>query len=90
MESLREIMLKHVYSALVKNNWKRDRTARDLEISVRGLRNYIRELRKNGYNIPDSPYHIKKVIDDFSCKIFPTNEERLRYLDNPHLVVKHI
>ena len=83
---LREVMLEYIHSVFVENNYSRSETARDLGINIRSLFNYIKDIEQ--YNIGIIP---KSKFDGFQEKkrlsektVFPTNKERLRYLDNPN------
>ena len=65
-------------------------TAKILGISDRGLRHKIEKMREAGYDVIKG--HKPKLIDysqvDFNLipknkRYFPTNEERIRHLNNP-------
>ena len=45
-----------IMQALEANNWNRTYAARDLGVSLRMLRYYIKNVRKKGVDIPESPY----------------------------------
>jgi Mn-dependent DtxR family transcriptional regulator len=66
--TLRDHLLWIVYKYLAKNKWCRTTTALELDIAVRSVRNYINELRKKGYEIPDSKYHPVKKCQN--CEYF--------------------
>lgn len=73
-----------VYEELKKNGWRRDDTSLALGVSTTTVSNYIRKLRHLGYEILDAPKGTKSnVIKCEGVRGMPSNEERLRYLDNP-------
>lgn len=55
MPTLRKIMLDGIHWALMKNHWRRGKTAKELGISQRGLSIYINEMKEKGYFIRPSP-----------------------------------
>lgn len=72
MKTLKEIKLDYVEEVYTKCKQDRQLSALVLDISDRGLRNYLKELGK-----------IKSRVDHTRESAFPLNEERLRYLDSP-------
>lgn len=55
-KSLKDIEREAVIAVLRTFNWNRMAAARHLIISVRTIRNLIRQYKKEGYYISDSPY----------------------------------
>jgi len=72
----RKEFLDKVCQILVKYNGSRARTAEELGLSARCLRNYI--------NMLDEKIESKHAVTNFSCSCFPTNEERLAHSDYPN------
>lgn len=74
-----------LYNELKKNGWNRAETGYSLGVSSTTISNYIRKMRHVGYEIPnaDDCKAKPKVKDYDGVRGIPTNEERLRYLDNP-------
>ena len=82
-KTLRRIILEHVIFMLNACEFNRTKTAKILDISDRGLRSMIKECRQNGLLAP----LLKNKVKQYSCSSFPTNEERIKNLDEfPNLV----
>ncbi len=83
--TLQELKYSYVFYVLVKNDYKRERTAKELDISLRGLRDILKQLASKGFDVsPRYPYapEKKKECDIFvSNHMMPTNEERIAYSD---------
>jgi predicted transcriptional regulator len=83
--TLKEFKHFYVHYILKKNKYNRSEAAAELGISPRSLRHYIAEFKN--YGISDDFVSVKEkeasiIIDDVIYKYkFPTNEERLAYLD---------
>ena len=69
---LKDVMLQHIAKTLAENNGNRAKTAKDLGISVRGLRNYLPLLKAKGFETYDH---------EIEESVFPTNSQRLKHLD---------
>ena len=81
---LRTYILKFIYNELKKNNFKRGKTAEKLGISARTLRNYVPMLEEEGYEVPKDPRQHGRGGGDPLYYPFPTNEERINHMENPH------
>jgi hypothetical protein len=83
--TLRHKILTIIHDALVRNGYKRAQTARELNIPVRSLFNYIVEIKKRnmkfGETVPAIPTN--ENFSKTGPRIFPTNQERLNYLNKP-------
>ena len=53
--TIHEVVYAFTYAALLQNNFNRVRTAKSMNISIRGLRNKISEMKYIGFVIPDGP-----------------------------------
>ena len=51
IKTLKELGLEHIHKTLVYCDWDRNEAHKILDISSRGLRNKIKELRDLGYKI---------------------------------------
>ena len=51
---LRLALYEIIYTYLSKNNFNRSDTAVELGVSIRAMRNYVKELKEMGYHIPDN------------------------------------
>lgn len=67
----REKILKITYDLFIANNWKTTRVAELMNVSRVTVLTRKRELEALGYEVPK----------DYSCICFPTNEYRIRHLD---------
>ena len=65
----------------------RTKAAKILDISIRSLRNYLNAMKANGVDIKMLDVKARSEASNFK-KIFPTNKERLDYLDNRHPQMK--
>lgn len=77
---LQEVKLHYVNFALKLNGGNRVQTAKYLGISLRGLRNQINKFKE--YKITEERPIEEVVSPEGIVFKFPTNEERLQYLDN--------
>lgn len=73
--TLDEVKLRYVRYALHINGGNRVKTAEYLGVSLRGIRNYINKMKEAGL-------YEHNYADDLAIDFrFPTNEQRLEYLD---------
>ena len=80
--NLRTILIEHVFGIYCFCNGNSSETSRLLGINYRTCRNYLREAEENGYIFEKEAEKIKEVKEpEYKCKIFPTNEFRVRYRD---------
>jgi len=79
MLSLENAKHEHIYFCLVKNGFNQRRTAKELAISDRGLRNCIYRMRALGYEIPERI--TKEQADEYFVHGMATNEQRLQDAD---------
>ena len=82
--TLDEVKLRYVRYTLYMNNGHRQNTADQLAISIRTVRNYIKEMKRQGLVENDHREIVKdtQAFLDFLYKM-PSNDERLKHLDNP-------
>jgi len=63
--TLQKTIHDHIYNILIKNNWNRTATAKDLMVSVRTVHNYVKKLRFFGYyvgnNEDNEPIEIRRL-----------------------------
>lgn len=75
----------HIYKVLGMNLGNQVEIAKALGISVRTLRNYTRKMRKLGWkitnNLTETEARARKVKKETTEYNFPTNKERLRYIN---------
>ena len=88
MKTLKQMTYEYTIFTLQHFEGNRTRACESLDISMRTMRNYIAEIRvnpnfKNLVDVVDKPELMAHGISESKiiCKIFPTNEERLKYLD---------
>ena len=80
-------MAEHVIETLTRHNGNKDSAARELQICIRSMDRYCKELSEK---YPDFQYYARRVYESDNKKYskgyeMPTNKERLAYADNPHL-----
>lgn len=51
-----ELRRAYIYSTLADNNFNRTNTAKAMGVNVKTVTNWVRNLRNNGYNVPESKY----------------------------------
>lgn len=83
MMTIKQLVMLHVMDCLLKNDYNRTYTAKELGISKRCLTDKINLYRSLGYDIKRlvSEREVGKE-QDWYVKGFPTNEERLLHLDS--------
>jgi hypothetical protein len=82
--TLRDLKYNYIYYVLLKNSYNRSVSARELGISDRGMRNYIQDMKRLGFET-DKPKkeNKKEELNEYavSTYVMPDNEERLKYID---------
>lgn len=53
--SLVKIKAEMIFNTLKNNDWNRAKTARDLKLCIRTIRNWIPTLKELGYTVPSNP-----------------------------------
>lgn len=51
-----ELRRAYIYSTLADNNFNRTNTAKAMGVNVKTVTNWVRNLRNNGYHVPESKY----------------------------------
>jgi len=85
IKTLEEAKHEHCLAALKKCDWNRQEAAKILGISVRGLFNYIKKMNiviPEQKDIAQQAAKKKFEFERRANKLFPTNEERIHYMDN--------
>jgi biotin operon repressor len=77
--TLEEVKFNYIYGKLLENNGDRSKTAEELGISRRGITDYIKKMKLEGYFIPDKRRSLE--LDPEEDQLFPTNQQRLRHAD---------
>ncbi len=60
--NLKFVVLKYVYKTLMTLDWNRSWTASDLGISLRSVRDYIKDMRRIGWTVPNGATGGRKQI----------------------------
>lgn len=89
--TIKRLNYDHAFKTMIDNEFNMTQTAKVLGISLRCLRNWRNEMEKMGYDfkyrnalaIEAKEAREKKEIE-LKYTGFASNEERLRYRDNPH------
>lgn len=83
--TLQELKYSYILYVLVKNDYVKLKTAKELGISIRGLRDTLKQMKAKGYIIPEkvSSETEEGYVADLSVSnhIMPTNKERIAYKD---------
>lgn len=83
--TLQELKYSYILYVLVKNDYKREPTAKELGISPRGLRDTLKQMASKGFDVnsrsPNAPEHKKEDELAVSSHVMPTNKERIAYRD---------
>lgn len=79
VKTLKEVVIEYIYKVLEENDFVRNKTARQLDISTRTITNYIYDMRKMGLYIPKYNQDNKYIAECRMYSIFPSNEYRLKY-----------
>jgi hypothetical protein len=85
--TLQDLKYSFILYTLIKNDYVKEKTAKELGISIRGLRDTLKQMQSKGYKVSkDNPPVIEKNNDDgldlsVSTHIMPSNEERIAYRD---------
>ena len=87
MKTIKQVMDEHCLKVLKACDNNRTKAAKILGISIRSLRNYLNAMKANGVDIEMLDVEERSNQSNFK-KIFPTNKERLNYLDNRHPQMK--
>jgi len=74
--NMRDVILNHFLDVLVSSDYNKAKTARELGISQRTVRNYVEQLTKDGYKFN------QYKEDRFACRDLADNETRLYYADH--------
>jgi len=87
MKTLREIQVEYFKLVLEMHRGNRIQTAKTLAISERTVRNELVKLRESGFIEMDYSKLEPTPKEKFEYlrranKLFPTNEERIHYMDN--------
>ena len=85
---LRQVILEHILLVLEKNGFHRNNTADALGISVKGLRNYLREIADRGMgvvvdNVLCIPKNRMVEENNLICSDMASNHQRISHLNRP-------
>jgi hypothetical protein len=78
--TLEELKFRHIHYTLIKNDYMRASTARELDVSDRSLRSYLQQMKDKGYVIDKDK---KEEVTEYTVSnyVMPTNLQRLSYID---------
>jgi transcriptional antiterminator len=78
--TLEELKFKHIHYTLIKNGYIRASTAKELGVSDRSLRSYLKQMKALGYVVDKDE---KEEVNEYTVSnyIMPTNEQRVNYID---------
>lgn len=88
MMTLKEMSYMHTLDCLIKNGWHRGNTSKELDISDRGLRIKLDEMRQHEYFKEFVPakdfrgFSLQEATDNYFVAGIPSNKERLAHADN--------
>ena len=83
--TLQELKYSYVFYVLVKNDYKREHTAKELGVSLRGLRDILKQLASKGFDVSSRSPYVAEKKEEFDLSVsnhmMPTNKERIAYRD---------
>lgn len=82
--TLEEMKYKYIFTILEKHSFNRTKAAKELGLSIRSVNNHINTMIQMGFKIEKKEYKKRtKYHKDDLTYLFPTNEQRLKHLDEP-------
>lgn len=94
---LRNWMAEHLIDCLEKHNGNKSKVAKELEFNVKTIRSWCFELfgkDKTFIDFKTDEIKIKEKAErelrTYINHAFPTNEERIKYLDNPETPLRDL
>ena len=84
--TLQDLKFSYVLYVLVKNDYVKSKTAKELDVSLRGLQDVLKKMKAQGYQVSKGyvEFSLEKNKDPdltLSKFIMPDNKERIAYRD---------